>query len=233
MKTGPALLLIAAASPLHAQISPVPGTEDPRLQTLIHEEGRRVRLVAFPESSLTLIIAPGDRIERVELSDSSAFQVVVTGDSDSLGITPLRPEATATMAVETRMGRHEYDLETGRGLAAAYIVRVLGSADEFEEDFRQELQPDLAAMTGRYRLKGDRSLQPRRIADDGYKTYIEWGPEQSLPAVLGIGPTGEEEVVAGHMRGGLFTIDRVYSELVFRIDREKTTAVREREGARQ
>lgn len=217
---------MSAATPLGAQVTPAPGPEDPRLQTLVQPQGERARLVAFPEASLTLIMASGERIQRVVLSDDSAFRVAVTGDADSVSITPLRPGAAAAMAIETDIGRREFDLETGRGLAAAYVVRLV----EAVEDFRQDLLPDLETMVGRYRLKGDRSLRPQRIADDGYKTYIEWGLEQSIPAVLGIGPTGDEEVVAGFMREGIFTIDRVYSELVFRIDKEKTTAIREVEG---
>lgn len=224
-----ALLLVGAAAPLGAQVVPTPGTEDPRLQTLVQLQGERARLVAFPEASLTLIMTGGERVERVVLSDSSAFRVTVTGDADSVSITPLRPGAAASMAVETDMGRREYDLETGRGLAAAYVVRLVELPEELHGDFRQDLRPDLGAMSGQYRLKGDRSLRPTRIADDGVKTYVEWGTEQSIPAVLGIGPTGEEEVVAGFMREGIFTIDRVYPELVFRIDKQKTTAIRETE----
>ena len=233
MRVWPVLLLLCTATPLPAQVSPALGVDDPRLQTLVPQEGQRARLVAFPEGTLTLIMAPGERIERVVISDSSAFRVAITGHNDSLSIAPLRPGAQATMAVETGSGRQEYDLETGSGLAAAYVVRIVAPDAALEEDFRQDLRPDLATMNGRYRLKGDRALRPQRIADDGVKTYIEWDAAQSLPAVLGIGPTGEEEVVAGHMRDGLFTIDRVYSELVFRIDRAKTTAVRDIAGERR
>jgi type IV secretion system protein VirB9 len=227
------LLLLGTAATLDAQVSSIPGAEDPRLQTLVQREGERARLVAFPEGSLTLVMRQGTRVERVILSDSSAFRVTVTGDADSVSITPLRPGARAAMAVETDSGRYEYDLDTGRGLAAAYIVRLVEAAETLGGDFRQDLRPDLDAMTGRYRLKGDSSLRPDRIADDGFRTYIEWGAGQSIPAVLGIGSSGEEEVVAGHMRAGLFTIDRVYPELVFRIDREKTTAIRQDAGERR
>ena len=52
-----------------------------------------------------------------------------------------------------------------------------------------------------------------------------------MPAVFGIGPTGQEEVVNGHMRGSLFTIDRVYGELVFRIDKARAEAHRQQELA--
>jgi len=44
--------------------------------------------------------------------------------------------------------------------------------------------------------------------------------------VFGIGYNGEEEVVDGYMRDGVFTIDRVYGELVFRIDKKRARARR-------
>ena len=222
-----ALILTGAAAPLRAQVVPMPGADDPRLQTLAQPEGQRARLVVFPDASLTLILRRGERIQRVTLSDDSAFHVALTCDNDSISITPLHAGAAATMAVETNSGRHEFDLETGRGLAAAYVVRMVSTAPQMQQNELPDVQPDLASMVGQYRLKGDRSLLPEQIADDGAKTYIAWNEGQALPAVLGIGATGQEEVVPGYMRGGIFTIDRVYSELVFRVDRHQTIAVRE------
>lgn len=226
------IFLFGVAAPLYAQVAPMPGPDDPRLQTLVQPSGQRARLVVFPEASLTLIMRRGERIQRVSLSDSSAFRVTLTGDNDSISITPLHPGAVAAISLQTNVGSHEFDVETGRGLAAAYVVRMLGPTPPMPSDIRQGPPADLASMTGRYRVKGDRSLRPRQIADDGAKTYIEWAEGQSIPAVLGIGATGEEEVVPGYMRHGMFTIDRVYPELVFRIDRHQTTAVREIAGRR-
>jgi type IV secretion system protein VirB9 len=227
-----ALLLLAAPSPVGAETGATPGLDDPRLQTLVEQPGEPGRLVAFPEASLTLIMRKGERVQRVALSDSSAFRVVITGDNDSLSITPLRPGGVATMQVDTGDQLHQFNLETGRGLAAAYVVRLVASPEELAQGAGPVERRDLSVMTGRYRLTGDRTLRPQRIADDGAKTFIEWGTEQSLPAVLGIGPTGEEEIVAGYMRNGLFTIDRVYPQLVFRIDRHRTIATREIDGTR-
>lgn len=222
------MLLLAASVQLSAQTSPVPGTDDPRLQTLVERPGEPARLVAFPDASLTLIMRQGERVQRVVLSDSTAFRVTVTGDNDSVSIRPLRPGAIAQMQVETGTGNHQFSLETGRGLAAAYVVRLVGSSGESAQPVAEvAARPDFSTMPGHYRLDGDRTLRPHLITDDGAKTYIEWGREQSIPAVLGVGPTGEEEVVAGFMRDDVFTIDRVYSELVFRIDKHKTVATRE------
>jgi type IV secretion system protein VirB9 len=77
-----------------------------------------------------------------------------------------------------------------------------------------------------WRVKGDRSVRPLRIHDDGSRTYLEWGAEQSLPAVFAVGSTGSEEVVDGYMRDGVFVIDRMHHKLVFRIDKDKAIAVR-------
>jgi type IV secretion system protein VirB9 len=169
---------------------------------------------------------PGERVERIVLSDSSAFRVTITGDNDSVSITPQRAGAVATMEVVTGSGSHRFNLETGHSLAAAYVVRMITAADQPAGPGQVVPNANLASMSGQYAMKGDRGLRPKQIADDGAKTYIAWAPEQSLPAVLGIGPGGDE-VVPGYMRGGLFTIDRVYPQLVFRIDRRETTAVRQ------
>ena len=135
----------------------------------------------------------------------------------------MRADGAATLLVDTSLRRYEFDLATGEGLAAAYLVRFVDPRGS----------PSAAAtaarpMTGEYRLTGDRTLQPSRIGDDGQRTYLEWDEHQSLPAVFGIGANGEEEVVDGYMREGVFTIDRVYGELVFRIDRKRAKARRVR-----
>ena len=69
-------------------------------------------------------------------------------------------------------------------------------------------------------------MRPATIRDNGRKTVITYAPGQPLPAVFAIGATGDEEVVDGYMRGEAFVIDRVHSELVFRIDKKKARAIR-------
>lgn len=78
----------------------------------------------------------------------------------------------------------------------------------------------------RYRVSGERALRPEQISDDGDKTYLVWGADQALPAVFAINAFGGEEIVDGYMRDGVFTIDRVYTRLVFRIDRKVAKADR-------
>ena len=77
-----------------------------------------------------------------------------------------------------------------------------------------------------WRMRGDRSVRPAWVADNGTSTMIAFAPGQALPAVFAIGPTGAEEVVNGHMRGTTYVIDRVYDQLVFRIDADRASARR-------
>jgi len=220
-----ALVLTAFAAGASAQVAPAPGFDDPRLQTVSYDPTRPVRLVAFPDSSLTVLLLPGEQIRRVVLSDPLAFEARATGANDSLSILPLRTDATATLLVDTAQRRYEFDLATGDGLAAAYVVRFVGggAASGPAVLARATVPP---AITGEYRLSGEQTLLPSKIGDDGTRTYLEWDAYQSLPAVFGIGFNGEEEVVDGYMRNGVFTIDRVYGELVFRIDKKRARARR-------
>jgi type IV secretion system protein VirB9 len=220
-------LLMLVATPALAQTSPTPGFEDPRLQTVSPAPGVPVRLVAFPNAPLTVVFRPGEQVGRVLVSDSGAFDVAVVGANDTVTISPKRADASAGISVVTGRQVYPFEVETGSGLMAAYLVRVVDPGPPAVASPTIALGPDLSAMTGAYRLRGDSALRPTEIADDGAKTYIRWGEYQAMPAVFGIGPTGNEEVVNGYMRGGLFTIDRVYGQLVFRIDKAKAEARRQ------
>lgn len=83
-----------------------------------------------------------------------------------------------------------------------------------------------AASLASYRLSGAAELRPQAIADDGVHTYLRWGPEQELPAVFAFNSRGEEEMVDGYMRDDIFTIDRINTRLVFRIDKRVARAER-------
>ncbi|WEK46393.1 MAG: TrbG/VirB9 family P-type conjugative transfer protein [Candidatus Andeanibacterium colombiense] len=217
-----ALALVPVAA--SAQVSPSPSLEDPRLQTIVYQPNMPVRLVTFPQGSLTLMFHPGEQIKRVVLSDGAAFTAAVMERGDTIAITPARTGATATLKVETDRQNYEFSLETGQGLAAAYLVRFVTGKDAAAASSTS--QPAPGATVHSYHLAGSRVLRPDAISDDGLRTFIEWSDGRALPAVFGVGPSGGEELVAGYMRQGRLVIDRVYPELVFRFDKEKATATR-------
>ncbi|GMN04114.1 TrbG/VirB9 family P-type conjugative transfer protein [Erythrobacter sp. MTPC3] len=219
-----ALCLIC--SPLAAQIFPTPGQDTPRIQTVQWRSGEAIVLTALPQTGLTLMLEPGETIRRASLSGSNAWDVMVSIEQDSIQVTPQAGAAPASLAVDTDMRSYEFILETGRGLQAAYLVRLQYGSERLAKGLQQQKAEELTGLAWSYRLRGDKSVRPALVRDNGAKTVIKYAEGQALPAVFAIGPTGEEEVVAGYMRGDRFVIDRVHERLVFRIDKEKATARR-------
>lgn len=222
------LAALALAGSVQAQVAPTPSVDDPRLQTVAYQAGAPIRLVAFPDSSLMLVFHRGEAIERVVVSDGSAFRAAVVGNGDTIEVSPSRAGAVADLRVQTDQHAYQFNLETGNGLAAAFVVRLIDSAGA--QAAQAAARPQPGAMTWTYRVSGDRAVRPDRILDDGEHTFLEWDKNRALPAVFGVGPGGSEELVAGYMRDGTFVIDRVYPRLVFRFDKEMATATR---GERQ
>jgi type IV secretion system protein VirB9 len=221
------IVALGFAATAQAQVAPDPSLDDPRIQTLVTREGTPVRLVAFPDSDLELVFHRGEAIERVVVSDGNAFRAAVVGNGDTVQISPLRTGAVAELRVQTDRSEYRFNLETGNGLAAAYVVRLVDEAGVNEAAAASASQPAPGAAKWGYRLSGDRSVRPNTILDDGTRTFLQWDTNRALPAVFGVGPGGAEELVAGYMRRGEFVIDRVYPELVFRFDKEMAIARRD------
>lgn len=224
------LTFALVSSAAHAEVLPRPGLINPRIQTAQWQHGEQVLLTAMPGSGLTVILEPGELIEKVVVSDGAAWDVSVSSEQDSLLIVPRIEGVQGTMDITTDRREYRFGLRTDTGLTAAYLVRF-----DFDGPPNQSAQyaapPPLPTFTSaelwHYRLKGDRQVRPQQVRDDGVRTTITYAPDQALPAVFAIGPSGQEEVVNGYMRDGVYIIDRVYDHLVFRIDRKKAKAIRE------
>ena len=225
-----ALAFIALASlmaaPLYAQVYPTLGSETPRIQTVSHSPGQRIVLTALPETALTVMLEPGQSVTRITLEGNRSWDVRVSAEADSFQVIPQAGAAPAALYVDTYAKTYEFALETGLGLQAGYLVRLVSPIIPLEDEPDQPGAID--NLEWFYKLSGDRSVRPASITDNGSKTVIEYAPGQALPAVFAIGPSGDEEVVDGYMRNGRFIIDRIHPELVFRIDKEKAKAKRRR-----
>ena len=218
------LALLASASV--AQVFPTPSAETPRSQTVTWTPDQPIVLTALPETTLTVMLEPGEAIQRATLSGSRAWEVNISAETDSFQIAPQLGAAPASLAIESDRRNYRFTLEADSGLMAAYLVRLEFSGEPQDLDRVTTTIPE--NLDWSYRLRGSRTVRPLSVRDNGEKTVIEYAPGQSLPAVFAIGPGGDEEVVDGHMRGDFFVIDRVHAELVFRIDRKRATAKRNR-----
>ncbi|WP_298465980.1 TrbG/VirB9 family P-type conjugative transfer protein [uncultured Erythrobacter sp.] len=219
-------LLLAFAAPAAAQIVPTPSAESPRIQSVVWKAGETIALTALPETALTVMLEPSETIQRAVLNGNQLWNITISPEDNSLQVKPMVNAAPATLNVETTTRQYQFSLEAGQSLMAAYLVRLEFAGSQSSPPSTPAATETIADLNWSYRLRGDKSVRPLSIRDNGEKTVIEYAPDQSLPAVFAIGATGDEEVVDGYMRGGQFVIDRVHQRLVFRIDKEKATARR-------
>lgn len=212
------LLLAAAAALAGAGAAAQTLDADGRVVAVRFVEGATVPLRSAAGNGLTIIFAPGERVLGFEVADPAALDVSLSGSTDSLLVKTLSAPANPQLSVRTQLRNYNFHVQLGPPETATYVVR-----------FAYGPEPVAAAPSlGRYKVSGSKVLRPTRIADDGVRTYLEWAPEQALPAVFALNPLGGEEMVDGYMRDGVFTIDRIHHRLVFRID--KKTAKAERLG---
>lgn len=218
-----AALIALAPAALFAQIRPEPGKGDPRIQTVAYDADQVVQLQGVPGYQIDVEFASDEQIESVAVGDSAAWQVTPNRRGDHLFVKPLMGGVSTNMTVVTTARVYLFELAPLSGATSdmAYIVRFRYAEARAAAD-----DTPSAPIEGRYRLSGARALRPSRIADDGVHTYIEWPRDRSLPAVYALDAQGQETLVNGGMRDGLFVIDGIATRLVFRIDRDVARADR-------
>jgi type IV secretion system protein VirB9 len=216
-------LALCVTLPATAQVRPVPGAGDPRIQTVDYDANQVVQIQAAPGYQVTLQFGADEVIENVAVGDSTAWQVSANRNGGHLYIKPVQSVAT-NMTVVTNVRIYAFDLVPlpGPSPEMAYTVR-------FNYPAAATVQQTAAAeliVEGRYRLSGERTLRPSRISDDGEHTYIEFPREAAIPAIYAVDERGNESLVNGMMREDLFVIDAVVPRLVFRIDQHTAQATR-------
>jgi type IV secretion system protein VirB9 len=217
-----AAALCALSISAEAQIQPAPGPGDPRIQVVRYDANQVVQLQAAPGYQVTVELAPDERIENVAIGDSAAWSVTPNKRGDRLFIKSTQNGRSTNLTVVTDARSYAFELQPLYGPLPnmAFIIR-------FE-------YPSLATATvvatpkqgGRYRVAGARAIRPAAVSDDGDKTYIEWMPDQSMPAVFSLDGKGKEILVDGMVRDGRYVVDSVHAHLVFRLDKQVATATR-------
>lgn len=231
-------LLLSSAGPALAQNWPIPDAANPRIQTAVWHIGDIVRVRVSASSPLLIEFDQGEHVQSVSLGATRDWQVNVPREGTTLALRAVGQGRPTSMIVRTEQRTYIFDIQTGEQLAAALLRFVYPGAGTSPglapldtgtgAQAAEAGQP--AGAVQRYRLKGEKALMPDWIGDDGHKTFIYWNDEKAIPAVLALDEAGRELTIDGFMRGNYYTIDRVWPQLLFRIDRLVATATRDREG---
>ncbi len=233
-----ALLLVSfqALVPASAQELPAIGSVDDRSLTINYVAGERFSLPTGNQAVQAVIFAPGELIKSVEIGDPSAYTIRVLNSGEGIAVTPKGFSTKTMLTVRTDRRSYDFDLAPAKEQDVPLIVRFSYAAADVGVGWSMSKKTSSCGdrrsplcttpQWGAYRQSGDASVRPFSITDDGSRTLISFCEDQAIPAIFAIGPSGKEEMVDGYIRDGVYTLDRVYNTLVFRIDEDTAKATR-------
>jgi type IV secretion system protein VirB9 len=205
-----------------AQVRPQPTGGDQRMQMVDYRRDQVVEIGGAPGCQVLIQLAPDERIQNVALGDSGAWQVATSQSGNMLFVRPTQDGVSTNMTVITSARFYAFDLVPVVYGSPAYEVRFNYPADAPAAHGERAM----GEPVGHYKMSGTKALWLAAIHDDGAKTYIDWPVDTPLPAAFLIDEYGRERLANGNMRGGLYVIDSVHQELLFRIDRKAARATR-------
>lgn len=224
------ILLLTTAAPLSAQVRPIPGKGDPRLQMIDYNADQIVQLAVASGYQLLVRFSPGERIETIAVGDSSGWQVTTNKRSDYLFIKTLGDARVTNMTVVTDARIYMFELipSTPYGEGQAFSLSFT-----YPEDEMAAKAPVQAVASYRYRISGARTLRPSVVMQEGQNIIIEWPESAALPAIFRIEEDGNETLVNSEIKDGRFIIAGLPKTLLFRLDKQVAKAVRVKAKAKR
>jgi type IV secretion system protein VirB9 len=216
------LLLLASAA--RADVMPISSNEDPRIGIVHTENGGAIHLQATAGIDLTILLPRGERVTQVTVGDTNVWHAAVPEGRDAVVLSALRASGPTSMSIQTSRKAYAFVLTGVMAGSPFYMVRLDGTNSVANRP--RVWTPPVVVQPGTYKLSGKKEIFPSSIRDDGRKIYLQWPTSQPIPAVFALDRLGHEEMVDGYMREDIFTLDRLYDELVFRIDKAEAHAKR-------
>lgn len=236
------VLTTVVAGPAVATETPRPGAVDPRIRTVAYDRDQVVRLTGYFGIQTMLEFAPDERIENVSIGDSLGWQVTPNKKANLLFLKPLDRTAATNMTVVTDRRRYVFELVVAAPKAStkdmAYVVRFLVPAPAPVAVAAPPPPPPPpptapVARNSAYSVKGDTTIQPAKVFDDGAATYFAWSEQSDLPAVFVVGADGVEGLANAVVRDGYLVVDQLAPRFVLRSGKSSLTVTNAAFAARQ
>ena len=217
---------------LWAESVPRPTALDNRVRTLTYNENEVYKIVASAGYQMDIELADNEEVRTVAAGDTVGWQIVNAGQH--LFIKPMAPNARTNLSVVTSRRTYLFDLEaeSTRGRAGmTYMVRFKYPSTSGLVMSRP-ISPgkDPAAFNFDYKVKGAKSLRPRRVFDDGLFTFFQFDDpsRKDLPAIFWVTPDGKESLVNYRMEGAYVVVERVSDKFILRSGDDLATVTNKR-----
>lgn len=223
-----ALALLAGAA--QAAQTPVPGSVDPHIQTVLYDPDQVIRLRGHVGYQMMVEFEPGERIENVAIGDALGWQVTPNKRANRLFVKPVDRKTVTNMTVVTDRRQYTFALNTaapGVSMAKApWVVRFIYPAPPAVQVVVAPPPPPDPVLNFSYQMKGAKQLLPVRVFDDGRETYFEWPQGTPAPAIFAVGPDRRESLVNYAVRDRYTVVQRLSGSFILRSGKAKATITR-------
>lgn len=213
----PLILLLAAPQMPSQTMMPA----DPRIQLISYSPDRVVDLRVVDGFAAVVELAADERVETVVVGNTAGWEVTPNRSGNRVVVKPLPAAAPTNLIIVTDQRRYVFMItaDGGGGSAGAFVVR-------FSYPQGQPGSIQRVVRTADYKLRGNKTLYPLAMTDDGQRTTITWDRQTSLPAIFAIDERGHEALVNGRMVDGDYVIQGTAKRYVFRLGKVNASATR-------
>jgi type IV secretion system protein VirB9 len=222
-----------------------PALADPRITTHFYLPNEVVAIHGRGDTQSTIAFAPDERIENIAVGDSAGWQVAPNKRADLLFLKPTKAGARTNMTVVTDQRTYLFDLVSdGPRAAPVYMMRFTYPAPPPKPIPEKPIpekpietvatppvqaahpQPDPATLDFAWTTRGDKSLLPSHLFDDGHSTFLAWPKDQPLPAILTGEAKGSEGPVNYTTWGDYIVVDGVPAQIILRSGKQVATLMK-------
>ncbi len=219
---------LAALSPSAlAQVAtyPQPGPGDPRIKEFMYDPNAIVGIRGQLGYEMTIEFAADERIENVSIGDSLSWQVTPNRKATLLFLKPMSKSNPTSMTVVTTQRIYSFLLSAteSKTATADTLLRlrflypeVKSAADLLPPPPPPPPPPKPEDFNFSYEMKGQKTLYPVRVFDDGTLTYFQFDSRNAAPAVFVIGADGKEEMANTRVSGEYTIADFVAERFILR-----------------
>ena len=224
-------VVLLAASPAAASLTPVPAGGDPRVRVVGYDPLQVVSLEGVLGYQTMIEFEPGERIENVAIGDSLGWQVAPNRKANLLFVKPMSRVKTTNMTVVTNLRRYAFELSVspGRPRAGEAIYSLSFEYPPPAAAIVQAAPPPAPEpprdVNHAYSWEGGATNLPLRVFDDGHSTYFRFADEASLPAIFAIEADQSEAAVNVASRDGYLVVERTARAFVLRRGKDETRIV--------
>lgn len=204
----------AMLMPANAAIYGAPTIFDHRIQTVNYNPDDVIKLKIKTGAVSLVQVSPNEEITSVALGDPLAWKVSVR--NNSVFFRPVSIDSPDTnVAILTNKGR-TYSLYLVSAASPTFVLRF--KYPEKKTVFTPRFIPctDGGRINGTYFVRGDKSIFPYQIWDDGRFTCLRFNNKQPMPVLYYIDADGKENLVNYNMEKNTMVIHQVGDKFVLR-----------------